>query len=92
MELSNSSTDELLDQLFATFNGHGKPLPPNTVLPRSICVGDIIVINEEHDAFVITATGFEHLPFVPSGENFEVPQTLSRQLTATNWRTFYAAF
>ena len=92
MEFSYSSADDVLDELFATFNGHGKPLPPDTVLPRSICVGDIMVIDEENGAFVITATGFEKLPFVPSGDNFEVPQTLSRELTATNWRKFYAAF
>lgn len=92
MEFSHSSDDDLLDELFATFNGHGKALPPNTLLPRSICVGDIIVIDEQNGAFVITGTGFENLPFIPSGENFEVPQTLSRQLAATNWRKFYAAF
>jgi hypothetical protein len=92
MELSYSSADDVLKELFATFNGHGEPLPSNTVLPRSICVSDIMVIDKENGAFVVTATGFENLPFVPSGENFEVPQTLSRQLTATNWRKFYAAF
>jgi hypothetical protein len=93
MDFSHSSSDDdVLDELFATFNGHGKPLPPNTVLLRSICVGDIIVIDERNGAFVITGTGFENLPFVPSGDNFEVPHTLSRQLAATNWRRFYAAF
>jgi len=83
MEFSYSTEDDVLDELFATFNGNGKALPPNTFLPRSICVGDIIVAGEENRAFVITASGFEKLPFVPSGENFEIPQTLSRQLAAT---------
>ena len=41
MEFSNCSENNVLDELFATFNGHGKPLPPNTRIPRSICVGDI---------------------------------------------------
>ena len=92
MEFSSSSDDAVLDELFATFNGHGKALPPNTVLPRSICVGDIIVIHEVTGAFVIAPTGFDKLPFVPFGENFEIPQTLSRQLAATNWKKFHAAF
>ena len=84
MEFSFSSDNDVLDELFTTFNGHGKALPSNTLLPRSICVGDIIVIDEEHGAFVIAPTRFEKLPFIPSGEKFEVPQTLSRQLAATN--------
>lgn len=86
MEFSSSSNDDVLDELFATFNGHGKALPP-TLLPRSICVGDIVVINEENAAFVITPNRFDKLPFVPSGENFEIPKTISRQLAPTNWRT-----
>src|SRR5262249_22807072 len=84
MEFSHSSHHHVIEELFATFNGHGKALPPNTLLPRSICVGDIIVIDELNGAFVITGTGFDNLTFVPSGDNFEVPQTLSRQLAATN--------
>ena len=92
MEFSHSSHDDVLEELFAIFNGHGNPLPPNTLLPRSICVGDIIVIDDQNGTFVITGTGFEILPFVPSGENFEVPQTVRRQLAVTNWRKFYAAF
>ena len=91
MEFSHSSNDDVLDELFATFNGHGKALPPNTLLPRSICVGDIIVIDEENGAFLITPTGFDKLPFVPSGENFDIPKTLSSQLGATNWKEFYVA-
>ena len=63
IELSYSSADEVLEELFATFNGHGKPLPSNTALPRSICVGDIMVIDEENGAFVVTATGFENVNF-----------------------------
>ena len=92
MEFSFFSHDDVLDELFTTFNGHGAALPPNTLLPRSICVGDIIVIVQANGAFVVAPIGFDKLPFVPSGENFEVPQTLSRQLAATNWRTFLAAF
>lgn len=90
MEFSYSSNHDVLDELFATFNGHGKALPPETHIPRSICVGDIIVIDD--DAFVIAPTGFEQLPFVPSGENFEIPQTVYRQLAATNWKPFQSAF
>ena len=80
MEFSNCSENNVLDQLFATFNGQGKPLPPNTRIPRSICVGDIVVTEEETRAFLVTASGFDKLPFAPRDENFEISQTLSRQL------------
>ena len=37
IEFSNASDDNILDELFATFNGHGQALPANTRIPRSIC-------------------------------------------------------
>lgn len=90
IEFSNASDDNILDELFATFNGHGQALPANTRIPRSICVGDIIVIRGETHAFLVTATGFQRLPFAPRDESFAITQTLSRQLATTTWRKLYA--
>ncbi len=80
IDFSNISDDNVLDQVFATFNGHDQALPPNTSITRSICVGDIIVSDEESAAFLVTATGFQRLPFIPRDENFEITQILRRQL------------
>jgi hypothetical protein len=89
IEFSNCSENNVLDELFATFNGHGKPLAPNTCIPRSISVGDIVVVTEEETgAFLVTANGFDKLPFAPREENFEITQALSRQLAATTSKTF----
>lgn len=90
MEFSYSSTDHLLDELFATFNGHGKALPPNTLLPRSICIGDIVLLGKETCSFLVTPTGFERLAFAPRDENFEITHTLSSLLPTTTRRNLYA--
>lgn len=75
IEFSNCSENNVLDELFATFNGHGKPLAPNTCIPRSISVGDIVVVTEEETgAFLLTANGFDKLPFVPATRTSRSPR------------------
>jgi hypothetical protein len=77
IEFSNASHETVLDELFATFNGHGKPLPANTTpIPRSMSVGDIIATGKEALGFIVTANGFEKLTFVPRGESFEITHDL----------------
>jgi hypothetical protein len=80
IEFSDNSDDNVLDELFATFNSHGKPLPTGTCISRSLCVGDILVTCKEKVAFLVMPTGFERLPFVPDHDNFEITQTHSREL------------
>lgn len=62
MEFSYSPENDVLDELFATFNGHGQALPANISIPRSMSVGDIITA-EKAFTFLVTPTGFESLPF-----------------------------
>jgi hypothetical protein len=90
IDFSNVSDENVLDKVFATFNGHGPALPPNTSIPRSMCVGDIIVTGEETGASLVTATGFKRLPFTPRDENFEITQILSCQLATTTSTNLYS--
>jgi hypothetical protein len=90
IEFSDISNDNVLDELFATFNGHGKALPTGTCISRTVCVGDILVTRKQTVAFLVMPTGFERLPFVPNDESFEVTQTHSRQLGTIIWRNLYA--
>jgi hypothetical protein len=77
IEFSNTSHKTVLDELFAIFNGHGKPLPANTTpIRRSMSVGDIIAIGKEALAFIVTANGFERLTFTPRGDTFEITHDL----------------
>ena len=90
IEFSDSSDHYVLDELFAIFNGHGKALPTGTCIPRTVCVGDILVTGKETLAFLVMPTGFERLPFVPDDESFEITQAHSRQLGPIIWRNVYA--
>lgn len=88
-EFSNGADENVLQELFATFNGHGQALPSNTAFPRSMSVGDIIT-GEEALAFLVTEAGFERLPFAPRGEEFELTEPLlARQLPARIEKVFH---
>jgi len=77
IEFSNAAHETVLDELFATFNGHGNPLPPtSTHIPRSMSVGDIIATGKEALGFIVTGNGFERLTFAPRGESFEITDDL----------------
>lgn len=77
IECSNAAHETVLDELFATFNGHGNPLPPTTTpIPRSMSVGDIIATGKQALGFIVTANGFERLTFAPHGESFEITDDL----------------
>ncbi len=89
IEFSNGADENVLQELFATFNGHGQTLPSDTPIPRSMSVGDIIT-GEEALAFLVTETGFERLPFAPRGEEFELTEPLlARQLPARIEKVFH---
>ena len=90
IEVSDISDDKVLDELFATFNGHGKALPTGTCISRTVCVGDILVTRKETVAFLVMPTGFERLPFVPDDERFEITQAHSRQLGQMISRSLHA--
>lgn len=79
IEFLNGSDDNILDQLFATFNGHGQALPLNISIPRSMSVGDIIM-RENAFAFLVTATGFERLPLTPDTESSNWAAFVIRQV------------
>jgi hypothetical protein len=87
---SNGSDENVLQELFATFNGHGQPLPDDAhPIPRSMGVGDIIT-GEEALAFLVTETGFERLAFAPRGQRVQLTQALlSHQLPANIERVFH---
>lgn len=76
IEFSNASHETVLDELFATFNGHGNPLLAITPIPRSMSVGDIIATGKEALGFIVTANGFERLTFAPRGQSFEITDDL----------------